>query len=1008
MAPRAPVANGRRGYRVLSHLAVAFRGWPRADLLHSGALAFVLFAHLGIRTWAAEADGTVPLRVQRSGATGVARYVTAADGGAIEVTPTPQSRNVAPVDFFVRYGSLFGVTAPDDELNVQDQRIDAFGHTRTTFRQVYKDVPVFGALLRVHADSTNRIIAVNGTFVPDLKLATIPTLSDAEASKIAVRTIIKQSDGGIDLFAVAAKLYVYRLNLARGVPGSNHLVYEVEVRGSGVREFVYVDAHKGYVVDRITGIHEALDRRVYDQGIGEDFLVWSEGDSLPYGDENVDNLIEFSEDVYNLIAGVTDGMFLSWDGAGGIMHNVNQAPWLNCPNASWNGAWTSYCWGVTGDDTVAHEWGHAYTDSTHNLIYQWQPGALNEAYSDIFGEVVDLLNGSGLDSPAQLRLDGECSVFGRQLPPDLEILTPAAIAGTYVSSGAQFNPAPPVSVTAELEVANDGEDAGGKTSTSDACEPLLGFTPGRIALIDRGICSFLTKANHAADAGAVGVIVVNNNGDTTFFMSGCDPTMTIPSVMVGQSDGDILKGALPGVTATISAEARNDPSFRWLAGEDDPGFCGAIRDMWNPYCFSDPGKVSDVPEYWCFMSDSGGVHTNSSIPNHAFALLADGGLFNGRTIAAIGLTKAFHIYWRAQSTYQVPASDFTDHADALEQSCADLINHDLFALSTDTPIGSLSGEMITDADCQAVSEVIAAVELRLPPTQCGFSPMLDPDAPPICSGPGTVRHVFTEDWESGMGSWTVGTRAVVDPATFDTPDWAVVTTLPDGQTGSAAFVADLVIGDCQSDTEAGALYLDSPLIHLPDGTYAPRIALDHWVATEASWDGGNVKISVNGGPMELVPLDSFSFNEYRDALMPPEQNDNPLAGEWAFTGTNGGEVSGSWGQSQINLTGLALPGDDIQFRFEMGLDGCNGLIGWYIDDVQVYFCCDTFGDVACDGALDAGDYATFADCLTGPGETPAPPMPTTPLTCLDSFDSDVDRDIDLSDFAVLQRLYDGP
>ena len=132
-----------------------------------------------------------------------------------------------------------------------------------------------------------------------------------------------------------------------------------------------------------------------------------------------------------------------------------------------------------------------------------------------------------------------------------------------------------------------------------------------------------------------------------------------------------------------------------------------------------------------------------------------------------------------------------------------------------------------------------------------------------------------------------------------------------------------------------------------------------------------------------------------------------MAGEWAFTGTNGGEVSGSWGQSQINLTGIAVPGDAIQIRFEMGLDGCNGLVGWYIDDVQVYFCCDTFGDVACDGALDAGDYATFADCLTGPGETPAPPMPTTPLTCLDSFDSDVDRDIDLSDFAVLQRLFDG-
>ena len=45
----------------------------------------------------------------------------------------------------------------------------------------------------------------------------------------------------------------------------------------------------------------------------------------------------------------------------------------------------------------------------------------------------------------------------------------------------------------------------------------------------------------------------------------------------------------------------------------------------------------------------GGVHTNSGVPNHAFALLVDGGSYNGQTISPIGLTKAAHIYYRAQS-----------------------------------------------------------------------------------------------------------------------------------------------------------------------------------------------------------------------------------------------------------------------------------------------------------------------------------------------------------------------
>ena len=66
-----------------------------------------------------------------------------------------------------------------------------------------------------------------------------------------------------------------------------------------------------------------------------------------------------------------------WDGAGGPMITVNNDPPINCPNANWNGFSTNYCSGVTGDDTVAHEWGHAYTESTSGLIYQWQSRATN-------------------------------------------------------------------------------------------------------------------------------------------------------------------------------------------------------------------------------------------------------------------------------------------------------------------------------------------------------------------------------------------------------------------------------------------------------------------------------------------------------------------------------------------------------------------------------------------------------------------------------------------------------
>ena len=67
------------------------------------------------------------------------------------------------------------------------------------------------------------------------------------------------------------------------------------------------------------------------------------------------------------------------------------------------------------------------------------------------------------------------------------------------------------------------------------------------------------------------------------------------------------------------------------------------------------------------------MHTNSGVPNHGYALLVDGGTYNGQTVSGIGLDKAAHIYWRAQSVYQTPTTNFADHADALEASCTDLI-----------------------------------------------------------------------------------------------------------------------------------------------------------------------------------------------------------------------------------------------------------------------------------------------------------------------------------------------
>ena len=53
---------------------------------------------------------------------------------------------------------------------------------------------------------------------------------------------------------------------------------------------------------------------------------------------------------------------------------------------------------------------------------------------------------------------------------------------------------------------------GGSTSGCEASD-FAGFVPGRVALIQRGTCTFRDKALNAAAAGAAGVIIFNEGND---------------------------------------------------------------------------------------------------------------------------------------------------------------------------------------------------------------------------------------------------------------------------------------------------------------------------------------------------------------------------------------------------------------------------------------------------------------------------------------------------------------
>ncbi len=175
--------------------------------------------------------------------------------------------------------------------------------------------------------------------------------------------------------------------------------------------------------------------------------------------------------------------------------------------------------------------------------------------------------------------------------PSLIVGGPAAgtAAGSYNIGTASFGPplsSPGVSGTL-MPVVDTG------TSTGLACNPLSAANAlavnGRIALVDRGTCTFATKAKNVQNAGAIGVIVANNAPGTAPGLGGADPTVTIPTISVSQADGVALKAALSkrtrtssGVTATLGIDASQ------YAGADPAG----RARMFAPNPFQSGSSVS--------------------------------------------------------------------------------------------------------------------------------------------------------------------------------------------------------------------------------------------------------------------------------------------------------------------------------------------------------------------------------------------------------------------------------
>lgn len=134
----------------------------------------------------------------------------------------------------------------------------------------------------------------------------------------------------------------------------------------------------------------------------------------------------------------------------------------------------------------------------------------------------------------------------------LEVHEPAAVAGQY--EAAESATSLPLSesgpVTGELVAADPliACDADGNAQVDNPAA-----LAGKIALVQRGACTFTVKHQAVQDAGATAIVVFNNVAGDPIVMGGDPSGITIPGVMISLSDGQLLHEQLQlGETVSLT------------------------------------------------------------------------------------------------------------------------------------------------------------------------------------------------------------------------------------------------------------------------------------------------------------------------------------------------------------------------------------------------------------------------------------------------------------------------
>ncbi len=321
---------------------------------------------------------------------------------ATQATPEQAARQ-----FLATYGRLFGLTDQANQLTAMRTKLADHGRSFVRFQQVYQGIPVMGGELIVQVDAGKNVRSANGEVLPHLVVDVVPTIDAEAARQTALAKVAKDYGLSVaDLTTTQPELWVYNPILLGG-PGLrfNALVWRMDVEPREllpIRELVLIDAHLGAVALHFNQIDTTRNRETYTANNTTNLthtLVCDESNpSCSGGDSHAVAAHIYAGDTYEFY--YTEHGRDSIDNAGmTIISTVHYSSGYN--NAFWNGSQMVYgdAYGYPlADDVVGHELTHGVTQYESGLFYYYQSGAINESFSDIWGELVDQEYSTGNDS----------------------------------------------------------------------------------------------------------------------------------------------------------------------------------------------------------------------------------------------------------------------------------------------------------------------------------------------------------------------------------------------------------------------------------------------------------------------------------------------------------------------------------------------------------------------------------------------------------------------------------